>query len=91
MNKKHRVMQIVILVTLLLTVTGAALAAGGYEVRWSVIGGGGGHTEMGDYRIESTIGQGIAGWTSMGDYELCAGFWCGAESIIKMFMPLIKN
>jgi hypothetical protein len=91
MNKKHRVMQIVILVTLLLTVTGAALAGGGDGVRWSVIGGGGGNTELGDYRMESTIGQGIVGLTSLGDYNLCAGFWCGAESIIKIFMPLIKN
>jgi hypothetical protein len=91
MNKTHRVFLGLTVLTLLLVFTSAALAGGGYDASWSVIGGGGGTTQMGVFRIEGSIGQAVTGPASEGIYNLNAGFWTGVESVFKSFLPVINR
>ena len=73
---------------MLLLLTNAALAAYGYEISPWVIGGGGGHSEMGDYVLDSTVGQPVTGGVDATPYGLRAGFWCGAGEY-RIYLPLV--
>ncbi len=53
-----------------------------------VIGGGGGHSKVGDFVLDSTVGQAVVGTVSNIPYDLCAGFWCGLGQY-KVYLPLI--
>jgi len=70
-----------------LLLTGFVLAQS--AVDWNVIGGGGGHARAGIYSLDGTIGQAIAGKISNAPYELCAGFWCGAATDYKVYLPIV--
>ena len=70
-----------------LLLTGLVLAQG--VVDWDVTGGGGGHAEAGIYSLDGTIGQAIVGRISNTPYELCAGFWCGAATDYKVYLPVV--
>ena len=70
-----------------LLLTGLVLAQG--VVDWDVTGGGGGHAEAGIYSLDGTIGQAIAGKISNTPYELCSGFWCGAVTDYKVYLPIV--
>jgi hypothetical protein len=72
----------------LLLLTNAALAANGYEIRPFVIGGGGGHSEMGDYVLDGIVGQAVTGVVEAAPYELSAGFWCGKGGY-EVLLPLV--
>lgn len=56
--------------------TGTASAiAGGFELDWHTIDGGGGTSTGGNFELSGTIGQPDAGVMSGGDFELVGGFW----------------
>ncbi len=74
----------------LLMLAGTALAQGTTAIPWSVLGGGGGHTEAGGISLDGTIGQPIVGTVSQGNYELCAGFWCGTAQYL-VYLPLVMR
>jgi len=72
----------------LLLLTGTVLAGSGIEITRNVIGGGGGHSEVGRYVMDATVGQAVAGTFSTTPYELCAGFWCGMSEY-KVYLPVV--
>jgi hypothetical protein len=99
MNKRTViVLGLALLLTLLGSVTltqarssGAALAGGGgYEVSWYTIDGGGAmFITGGAYSLGGTIGQSDAGALSSGSYALNGGFWGGASTQYRVYLPLV--
>jgi len=59
----------------LLLVSGVVLAAGGYDLSWHTVDGGGGTSSGGTYILRGTAGQPDAGTLSGGTYSLAGGFW----------------
>ncbi len=53
--------------------TGAA--AGGFDLTWSTVDGGGGTSIGGDFVLSGTVGQPDAGDLVGGDFTLRGGFW----------------
>jgi hypothetical protein len=78
---KNRATQIAVVVLGLMVVVNGVLAVTAsppaLEMNRYVIGGGGGHSEVGNHTLEGTVGQGVVGTVSNSPYKLCAGFWCG--------------
>jgi hypothetical protein len=70
---------------------GTALAAGTPSIERHVIGGGGGHAEVGAVALDGTIGQPVVGIASNRPYELCAGFWCGVEVAHVTYLPIVMR
>ena len=72
--------------------TNAAPRAVGYEISWYTIDGGGAQDLVGgSYTLSGTIGQADAGAQSGGNYKLNGGFWGFADSLGKLFLPLIMR
>jgi HYR domain-containing protein/PKD domain-containing protein len=55
-----------------------AQSGGSYNIRQSVIAGGGGVSASGSLRIEGTIGQNVAGTSQGARFVLVSGFWAGS-------------
>lgn len=76
-----------------LLLAGTALAAGAPNIEWYVMGGGWGYAEAASLSLDGTVGQAVAGLDTAGSAELCAGFWCGAESAAatsyNIYLPLV--
>jgi len=81
-----------ILFLLILSLSGLALAAGGYDLSWWTVDGGGGTSSGNGYTLNGTLGQPDAGTVaSGGGYTLAGGFWHGgvvAAAEIKVYLPL---
>ena len=73
----------------------AVLAAGGYELPWWTVDGGGGTSNGGAYTLTGTAGQPDAGAMSGGTYTLSGGFWAsageGTPQQFKILMPLVLH
>lgn len=69
-------------------IAATALAPTAITMQKHVIGGGGGHSEVGSFILNSTVGQAVVGTVSNTPYDLCAGFWCGLGEY-KVYLPLI--
>jgi hypothetical protein len=89
-----------ILARVLLLVCVAALAwgvrgyvsaqSGGYDLTWSTLDGGGYmFSAGGGYSLGGTVGQPDAGALSGGSYTLVGGFWGGAMSAYKIYLPVV--
>lgn len=79
---------------ILLLLTSAAQAQGGYDLSWWTVDGGGGASSTGaGYALGATIGQPDAGVLSGGGYTLGGGFWGGGEMPqppgYPVYLPLI--
>jgi hypothetical protein len=83
-----RAVLLVPIVVALLVVSIVAAQSGGYDLSWSTIDGGGGFSSGGGYSLAGTIGQADAGTLIGGGYTLNGGFWSGALSQYKVFLPL---
>jgi hypothetical protein len=81
----------VLVAAALLLLTSTVLAGSGIEITRHVIGGGGGHSEMGHYVVDATVGQAVVGTFSAAPYELCAGFWCGMGEYIVYLPVVLRN
>ena len=88
----HRKLILSLLILVLaVAVIGAARvsAAGGYNLDWWAIAGGGVTTNSGgNYSLGGTIGQPAAGASSGGSYNLISGFWALTQQLYKLFLPL---
>src|SRR5690349_8619578 len=63
----------------LLTTSVSAQSGGTFEIKQSVVAGGGGHNAGGAFNVDSTIGQTTAGAAATGStFSLSGGFWAGA-------------
>jgi len=67
----------------------AAATINAYSIPWLVIGGGGGHAEVGNYALDGTLGQAVVGTASLTNYSLCSGFWCKAMTSFREYLPLL--
>lgn len=68
----------IVLATLIVCLSASAVWAqtgGGFDLTWSTIDGGGGHSKGGTFALTGTIGQADAGTTTGGGYVLAGGFW----------------
>ncbi len=89
----HRWLGLALLVAAILG-AGAALAqtGGGYDLTWSTIDGGGGNSAGGGYQLAGTLGQPDAGAAlSGGVYSLSGGFWGGASTGNRVYLPLLRR
>jgi hypothetical protein len=89
----YRRLTLALLVAAILGV-GAALAqtGGGYDLTWSTIDGGGGGSAGGNYQLAGTLGQPDTGAAlSGGVYSLSGGFWGGASTGSKLYMPVVRR
>ncbi|MEM6574621.1 MAG: hypothetical protein AAF552_09280 [Pseudomonadota bacterium] len=58
----------------------AQISGGPFEMRRSVMAGGGGLSTGGEFALEGTIAQPAVGTSFDGPYELSGGFWQGDSS-----------
>lgn len=74
-----------------LALAGGALAANGFAIPRSIIGGGGQQVTGSGYVLNSTIGDPIVNNPSVGDtYGLSSGFWWPPR--FEVYLPLVlKN
>ena len=83
------------LLALLVLGTGVAVAAGGYDLSWWTVDGGGGDSRGGAYALSGTLGQPDAGTLTGGRYRLGGGFWGGGASLSPLepcaYLPLIRR
>jgi hypothetical protein len=82
-----------ILVVLIISLSGLALAAASYELSWWTVDGGGGSSSGSGYTLNGTIGQPDAGTlASGGGYTLAGGFWHGGAAALaetKVYLPVM--
>ena len=79
MRRRKLLFSIAGLVALVLAVGVAMIAFADTDIRWRVLGGGGGTSSSTNYALRSTTGQSSAiGQSSSTNYRLGAGFWYGA-------------
>lgn len=86
------VLVVAAILTLALSRPASAELAGGYEISWHTVDGGGGTSTGGAYTLDGTIGQHDAGSQSGGGYVLAGGFWAGlASALYSLFLPLVTR
>lgn len=66
-----------------------AQTGGGYDLTWSTIDSSGGTSSNGGYILDGTLGQPDVGTLSGGGYSLVGGFWGGALTQYRVYLPLI--
>ncbi len=95
MKKSYLIGSLILMLALLLgTTQGNSLGSGAaqnesYHLAASVIAGGGGSLQSGLYTLTSTIGQAEAAHLLPGSGQtLSGGFWHGAVTQIRIFLPL---
>lgn len=88
---RAKIIILIWVLTILLLLASSALAANGYAITRSVMGGGGGRATGGVYALNGTIGQAVVGSASSGSHTLCTGFWCGLtlHPIYRLHLPLV--
>ena len=93
MTHRHRRLALVLLVAAILGASAAlAQIGGGYDLTWSTIDAGGGGSAGSSYQLTGTLGQPDAGATlSGGFYSLSGGFWAGASTDSKVYLPLLRR
>jgi hypothetical protein len=86
---KTNMLILALVLALILAAAGVALANGSFELpRW-VLGGGASDSAAGDVTLRATLGQPAVGIVSGGDVTLGQGFWRGAPSGYKTYVPLV--
>jgi hypothetical protein len=84
-----------ILIVVILSLSGIALAADGFDLSWWTVDGGGGTSSGGGYALNGTLGQPDAGTVaSGGGYTLAGGFWHGGAVVLpdlKLYLPLLTK
>ena len=89
MTKRKKAMLLAVALLSCLLVVGFAQAYRTPAADWWVIGGGGGHLATAPYTLDGTVSQAVVGTVRQVPYDLCAGFWCGAEGIYRVYLPLV--
>jgi hypothetical protein len=87
MKKKAILVSLILVCGLVLA--GSALAADGFAIPRSVIGGGGQQSTGGGYILNGTMGEPIASDLSIGAaHGLSSGYWW-AHGEYKVYLPLV--
>lgn len=86
---------LLVLVVLLGTSLVIAQTGSSFDLSWSTVDGGGGHSTGGAYVLSGTIGQADAGELRGGDYNLQGGFWPSetvtSGSLYAVYLPLLSK
>ena len=94
-RQKHILIGLVVGAGLLLLIIGAAYAqAGGLNLPWWTVDGGGGEASAAGYQLRGSIGQADAGAMSGPGYQLSGGFWAGglpAAQPRAMYLPVVRR
>ena len=85
---KRKVILALVLIITLGAVPVLAQISAAYDLSWHVIGGGGGRMESTGHTLQGTVGQAVTGSMGSSGYTSCSGFWCGAESEYRVYLPL---
>lgn len=99
LRQTHRGITLALAILILLALTtrqamapGPAQSAGGYDLTWnSVDGGGDMFSTGGSYSLGATIGQADAGTFSGANYMLIGGFWGNGNLLQQLHLPLISR
>jgi len=84
------VLAAVLFISLLLSAIALASTAQSYAISWRTIDGGGATMSTGGgYSLGGTIGQPDAGVLVGGSYTLAGGFWGGAVTAYRLYLPLV--
>ena len=75
----------------LLAGTLSAAPSGTFSIDWWTVDGGGGASSGGDFTLSGTAGQADAGALAGGGFSLQGGFWSGAASRSKIYLPNIQR
>lgn len=82
-----------ILIVVIISLSGLALAAGSYDLSWWTVDAGGGTSSGNGYTLSGTLGQPDAGTiASGGGYTLASGFWHGGavgSPQSQVYLPLL--
>ena len=90
MDTRKRNILILVLVGSLMVVSVVLAAPAAINLGRTVIGGGGGHSEVGIYSLDGTIGQAVVGTQNRAAFHLCSGFWCGLVTTAhNIYLPLV--
>lgn len=82
---------VVLLSGLLLSQISLAMSSAHYRLDWftPLTGGGGGAASSAHYAINFTVGQTVIGASSSASYQVGLGYWYGAASGGRVYLPLI--
>jgi hypothetical protein len=90
MKLNYRFLSALLLALFLLALLGFTVrAAVGYEVAWSVFGGGTSQVSGGDFTLQGTLGQSATGLPSAGSQQVTSGFWATIWSVFRVLIPVI--
>ena len=81
---------LILSLTLLLVVTGVALANSSFDLSRWVLGGGGSSSSAGDVAMNATLGQPVVGVISGGNISLQQGYWHG-NILYNIYAPLVQR
>ena len=67
-----------------------AQVSSNYDLSWHAITGGSGRMESaGGHTVLGTAGQSLVGPMVSGGHALCGGFWCGAATQFRVYLPMV--
>ena len=86
--RKAKLIPVVVVLLCGLVLAGSVLAANGFAIPRSVIGGGGQRGTGGGYILNGTVGEPVAGDLNVGTtYDGSSGFWWPRE--YRAYLPLV--
>lgn len=91
-RRSARVGTLVFVAVILLAIGGVAASGqtgSGFDLTWHRISCGGDSLQGAGYTLSTTIGQPEAGVLAGGGYTLVGGFWGGAVSVHRVYLPLM--
>lgn len=93
MNDSKTIARVGLLLLLTLLLATVAVGAGGFNLDWWTIDGGGGRATGAAYTLDGTIGQPDAGVLAGGDYGLSGGFWSdgGGLPAYDVYLPSVRT
>jgi len=91
--RSGRVLAAVLFISLSLSAIAMASTAQNYAISWWTIDGGGAtrFSTGGSYALGGAIGQPDAGMLVGGSYSLVGGFWGGALTQYRVYLPLVMR
>lgn len=91
MAAKRRLLWALVVAVLLVTTAAVIASTATPEIRWWATGAGGRQVSSGGTTLGGTPGQPLGYRAASGNLELCAGFWCGAESEYVVFLSIVTS
>jgi len=90
-NERKTIALLAVLLCILLSSNALAMESTNYRLDWftPLTSGGGGAASSANYAINLTIGQTVVGALSSANYGVGLGYWYGAATQYKVFLPVV--